>query len=119
MRRGCREGTVFATRILCMSGPSTWDRVKDIGYNTLSAIPGVGEAVGIAGFAGDLINTGLDAAIEPSNLGNDGRDLAQDAIGLVPWVGTISSAMNVDYDLEHPNDTSSNRWNVMMGGQDK
>jgi hypothetical protein len=102
-----------------MSGPSTWDRAKDIGWNALTAIPGVGTVAGTAALAADGINTGLDAAIHPSNLHNDYRNLAQDAISLVPLVGTINSVMGIDYDLGHPDDTWSNRQNVLMGGEDK
>lgn len=102
-----------------MSGPSTWDRVKDIGWNTLTAIPGVSTVAGTAALVGDGVNTALDAAIEPSNLGNDARNLAQDAISLVPLVGTIDSVMGIDYDLGHPDDTWSNRQNVVMGGDDQ
>jgi hypothetical protein len=85
----------------------------------MTAIPGVSTAVGTAALVGDGINTALDAAIEPSNLGNDGRNLAQDAISLVPLVGTIDSVMGIQDDLEHSDDTWANRQNVVMGGDDQ
>ncbi len=102
-----------------MSGPSGWDRFKDMAWNTAGMIPGVSTALGGAALAGDGINTLLDSAVNPSNLGNDYRNMAQDAIGLVPLVGTIDSAFGLQYDIEHPDDTWANRQNVVMGGQDQ
>jgi hypothetical protein len=109
-----------------MSGPTTEDKAKDIGWNVLTGIPLVGSvASGIDAIhnVGKIIDPNESANLsnpeaEKATRAQAVRDLASDAISVIPLVGTASSIVGTGYDVMASNDTWGNLTNQMMGGKD-
>ncbi len=99
-----------------MPGPTTSDKAEDIGNNILTGIPGVGTVVNGYRVISDLATMAGGESTDPKQ---DHRDLASDALGMVPLLGTVMSIGGIAYDILASNDTSSNLTNQILGGQDK
>lgn len=98
-----------------MSDPSGWDTAADIGWNALTAIPGVGTVVSGVSAVNDLSHA--VGATNDQDRQQAIRDMAGDAVSMVPMVGSAMSFGGIGYDIIS-NDTSGNLENQLMGGKD-
>lgn len=109
-----------------MSGPTTEDKAKDIGWNVLTGIPLVGSVasgIDMIHNVGNIIDPNRNANVsdpedEKKVRAQATRDLASDCISIIPLVGTASSIIGTGYDVMASNDTWGNLTNQMMGGPD-
>ena len=102
-----------------MSGPTTEDKAKDMGWNALTGIPLVGTVASGADAlynASKLMGPGGDDA---ETRGDAMRNIASDSLSIVPLIGTISSVAGVGYDVMAGNDTWGNFTGQLMGGPDQ
>jgi len=102
-----------------MSEPSFEDKAKDFGWNVLTGIPLVGSVASGADAlynASKFLGPGGD---DPDTRGDAMRNIASDALSIVPLVGTATSVVGAGYDVFAGNDTWGNFTGQLMGGPDQ